>query len=117
MLPKKYRLKNKRDFDKVHRGGKFYQNKYTALKLIKNNLPESRIGIIVSTKVSKKAVVRNKVKRIIRASILGFLTKVAAGYDVVIMVRPEIARYDFAAIDAVIKELFYKAKLITDQND
>jgi len=116
MLPRKNRLKNKKDFNRIYQSGNFYQNKFIALKFSKNDLSESRIGIVVGTKISKKAVERNRVKRRIRASILGFISHLISGYDVVIMVRPEIVEKDFAAIDTALTELFYKAKLLRKSN-
>lgn len=114
MLPKPNRLKKKKDFDQVHQRGRFYRGRFAAIKVLKNDLPETRIGIIVSTKVSKKAVVRNQVKRRIRAVILEFMENLEAGYDVVVLVRPEIATKDYQEIKLAIRNLFQDAKLIKD---
>ena len=66
MLPKKNRLKNKKDFERVFKQGKGFKEDFLFFKITKNNLKENRFGFIVSLKVSKKAVLRNKVKRRLR---------------------------------------------------
>ena len=66
MLPKKNRLTKKNDFDRVFKKGISVFDYILGIKILKNNLPDSRFGIIVSNKISKKANERNKIKRQIR---------------------------------------------------
>ncbi|MCD6471195.1 ribonuclease P protein component, partial [bacterium] len=63
MLSKRYRLRKKGDFERLSKFGKKFYTKEIGLKYIKNNLQISRFGVVVSLKISKKAVVRNKLKR------------------------------------------------------
>ncbi len=67
---------------------------------------------IVSKKISVKATIRNKVKRRIRASILGLLPQVVVGADVVIVSLKGIERQEFLAIKTTIADLFKKTKII-----
>lgn len=46
---------------------KSFVSPFYVLKVAQNDRPGPRIGIVVSKSVSKKAVVRNKIKRKIRA--------------------------------------------------
>ena len=55
MLPKKYRLTNKKDFEKVFKIGQGRHAKILGIKFVKNNLENSRFGFIVSKKVFSKA--------------------------------------------------------------
>ncbi|MEO1592310.1 MAG: ribonuclease P protein component [Cyanobacteria bacterium J06632_22] len=50
-------------------------------------LSSTRFGISISRKVSKKAVVRNRIKRQIRAALIALMPQVRSGYWVVITVR------------------------------
>ena len=63
MLSKINRIKKKKDFEIIFKKGKSFKNKLFILRFIKNNLNQNRFGFVVSQKVSKKAVVRNKVRR------------------------------------------------------
>ena len=68
-LAKKFRLKNKNDFDSVFKKGKTIKGPFLLFKIKKNNLGNARIGITIPLKVSKKATVRNSIKRKINSSI------------------------------------------------
>lgn len=71
MLPKQYRLKNKSAFtatykvkNSSHKGG---VTLFTGLKKKDLNTP-TRIGFVVSKKTHKRAVKRNRLKRLMRES-------------------------------------------------
>lgn len=66
MLLKKNRLTKKKDFEAVFKNGKTFKQGFLVIKIAKNNLGINRFGFIVSQKISKKANVRNKVKRRLR---------------------------------------------------
>lgn len=100
MLPKENRLKKKGDFDKIHQEGKFYGTKFVAIKLVKNSLSVSRFGFLVGLKISKRATVRNRIKRRLREIIRLNIDKIKAGYDVIFMVKPEIIGKDYQEVEA-----------------
>ncbi len=112
MLPKNHRLRLKKDFDKLFKGGKFIAQGFLTLGYIKNKLNISRLAVIVGKKVSKKAVVRNSVKRktveIIRLNLSG----IRSGFDLVFISKPEIAGKKSAEIGKAVIGLLKKAKFI-----
>ena len=57
MLKKINRLTKQKDFEKVFKNGQSVYDGKLGIKALANNLPENRYGIIISAKVSKKAVV------------------------------------------------------------
>ena len=63
MLPKINKLKKERDFGELFKKGRSFKNNFLILKIIQNNSQENHFGFIISKKVSKKAVVRNKIRR------------------------------------------------------
>ena len=81
-LPKCMRLKGHRTFDYIHRNSIKYYGKLMTLKvarpnpqiLISHKYTDSsnnlKIGIAISKKVSKKAVERNKIRRILQDCLL-----------------------------------------------
>ena len=88
-LPKKYRLTARKDFAGVFKQGKTVEHDFFFIKFRPNGLARARVGIVVSAKVSKKAVVRNKIRRIVsqalaKPEILG-LSK-----DLAVIVSPSI---------------------------
>jgi ribonuclease P protein component len=111
VLQKNYRLTKKKDFEKVHKFGRFFTQDFLALKIAKNNLNFSRFGFLVSLKISKKATVRNKVKRRLREAVRLKIKEIKPGFDIIIFVRPEIVKKGYWEIDEAIKKVFDKTKL------
>jgi len=60
------------------------------LKEKKNGLTVNRFGIIVSKKIDKRAVVRNKIKRFFRTSLSNLDKKMNKGHDILIIVKKEV---------------------------
>lgn len=105
MLPTSNRLKKTKDFGRIYEQGVFVSEKFITFKYAKNGLKLSRFGIVVSNKISKKAVERNKIKRRLRASVRECLGKVKPGFDIVVMVKKEILEADFETIKNIINRL------------
>lgn len=113
MLPKSYQLTKEKDFDQVYKKGKFHAYQFLMCKILKTNLEVSRFGIVVGVKVSKKATKRNRAKRRLREAIGLKLDKIKKGFDLVVMVKPEIVDKTYSEIDQALLRLFKKAKLIS----
>lgn len=69
------------------------------IKYKKNSTSGSDVKIIVSLKVSKKAVVRNKIRRRIREILK---PKDLSGYDLVVITNKDILDKDFQEIKKMI---------------
>jgi len=113
VLPKTYRLTKKKDFDQLIKKGKSIGQDFLVLKFLKTNLKDTRIGFIVSRKVSNKAVVRNRIKRKLREAVRAFLFELKPGYDLVFFAKKEIKDNNFLEIKKAIEGLFQKARLLT----
>lgn len=105
MLPKQNRLKKYKDFQKLFKKGKSLKEDFIAIKFNHNNLPLSRFAIIVSTKVSKKAVKRNRIKRQIREIVRLLLKeeKIKPGFDAAIIPDSKILGKEYKEIEKKIK--------------
>jgi len=73
------------------------------------NKGSTRVGITVSKKVGK-AVVRNRIRRLVRECWRTFNIK--DGYDVIVVARSSAASSDFHSISKALFELLSKAELI-----
>jgi len=111
MLLKENRLRRKKDFDNVFKDGRSFKEDFLILRIGKNNLSEIRFGFIVSQKISKKATVRNKIKRRISELIRQKIEKFKKGFDVILIAVPGIEMEDFWEIDETLEKLFKKAKI------
>ncbi len=84
MLPKPYRLTRNDAIDDIFMKGKKVATPFFVIRIRENHLPLSRLAIIVSKKISKKAVERNLLKRRIRGIIHESLSFVRKGLDIII---------------------------------
>lgn len=57
-----------------------------------NNLEVSRFGIVVSKKIDKRAVVRNRLKRLFRDALSDLMKSIVPGHDILIIVKKEALR-------------------------
>ena len=87
-LPKQMRLKGHRTFDYIHKNSIKYHGKLMTFKVarsnpeillshkIKDSSNKLRVAIAISKKVSKKAVERNKLRRILQEWLLTNIKKI-----------------------------------------
>lgn len=111
MLAKQKRLTKKKDFEKIYRKGKTVKNDFLVLKTASNNLTINRFAFVVSQKISKKAVVRNKIKRRLRELVRLNINKMGAGRDFVFIALPGIEKKDFKQIKEAFEGLLLKRKI------
>lgn len=77
-----------------------------------SNQRYSRFGISISQKVSKRAVVRNRIKRQLRSALRQLLPELVPGWDVVIVVYPDAQECDYLQFLQQLKQLLAKARII-----
>ena len=121
-LPKENRLRDWRDFRVVYSQGIRQQSPHLILRaLLASKLEQplskepnepTRIGISISQKVSKKAVVRNRIKRQIRAALSELLPVISPGWKIVIVVRSPAVKCKYEHFLQELKQLLEKARII-----
>ena len=111
MLAKKSRLVKEKDFKKIFKQGKFSYTKIFSIKVLANELGVNRYGIVISNKVSKKAVERNRLKRRFRAAIKDFENKIHKGYDLVIIASPAAINQEYKFIKSELEKVLFVLKL------
>jgi len=112
MLTRKKRLRKKKEFEEIFKKGKGFKQDFLVLKVLKGKLKEARFGFVVSQKVSKKAVLRNKVKRRLRAIIKEKEKDFKKGLEMVIIALPGTEKKDFWEIKKVLERLLKRAKVL-----
>jgi ribonuclease P protein component len=119
MMPRSHRrgrrLSRSAEFERVYRQGRSVANRHLVLYSFPNeSMDRPRLGLSVSRKVGG-AVERNYVKRLLREAFGGLEADLEAGYDVVVVARPqarELAeREGLAGIDGALEELIGRAGL------
>ena len=114
MLPKENRLSKKKDIERVFKEGKGFKEDFLILKIVKNGLKNSRFAFIVPQQVSKKASLRNKLRRRLRELVRLKFKKIKGGLDLVFLATPGLEEKDFWELDETINKLFQKTKCFKD---
>jgi ribonuclease P protein component len=141
-LAKLYRLRHWRDFQFAYQQGRRYsgqsftlfrlkqfspkekapKNKILSNKIFSSKPPDNkpleskliptRLGVSISQKVSKKAVVRNRLKRQILGGFQTLLPNVAPGWRLVIVVKPGAVGCNYADFLRELKQLLIQAEVL-----
>jgi ribonuclease P protein component len=116
-LPRQHRLKKRRDFQVVYQLGIRRSSPNLILRafqppLAPEQLPApTKIGISIGQKVSKKAVIRNRIKRQIRAVFRELLPQIENGWLIVIVVKSSAVECNYQHFLQELKQLFTKAEI------
>jgi len=111
MLSRENHLKKKKEFEKIYKQGKIIIGDFLFLKIIKNNLNTNHFGWVVSLKVSKKAVARNRIRRRLKEISRENSKDIKPGFNILIIAKPNIINKEFQEIKKELEELFQKAKI------
>ena len=113
MLPKDYRLKKRSAFAATYRTGRTLHSDGITVFIGKektNGFP-TRVGIVVSKKIHKRAVKRNRIKRLMRES-YRLLIKEGAVSDkylsLIFVASSKLLNMGFKEVDNSIRKLVYK---------
>lgn len=112
MLKKHFRLTKQKDFENVFGKGKYFSEDLLSLKVVKNGSDNSRFGFIVSNKISKKAVVRNRIKRLLRESVRLLYKSIKPGFDVVFISKNKAVGKSFKETGFCVEKLLRKSGLL-----
>ena len=131
-LSKANRLRSRQDFNTVYRKGRRRKSHYLTIVVLRQ-LPSkvlqqrddssepiaiaeatrepTRVGISISQKVSKRAVVRNRLKRLLKVAVRSLLPKFSTGWDIVVIVQPEATQCDYRQFLQELEQLLINAEV------
>ena len=115
MLSQKHRLNKSAEVKKTTARGRSFFNPFFVIKFAPFGQPSSepvpRLTVIVSTKVSKKAVDRNRIKRVVRDEIRKHLAKIRPG-DYAFIMKPQAMKITSAELRDALQKSLYAGKII-----
>ncbi|HKM10046.1 MAG: ribonuclease P protein component [Bacilli bacterium] len=98
------RIKANKQFALIIHGGRAKSNRSYVVHFAPTNLPYMRVGISVSSKVGN-AVVRNRIKRQVRAMSDSMFDYNKASFDLVIIVKKNFLDNDYQTNKSLLSEL------------
>ena len=113
-------IKKTQSFKTVYSRGRQQMNAYFVMYVIANNTNVNRLGVTVSKKVGK-AVIRNRVRRLVKEICRLKAHRINNGFDIVIVARPAAGALprggSFCKLDKALESLFQKLQLLgTEKN-
>ncbi len=124
MPAKRSRLSRSSDFQRIYRQGSSTASRFLVLYWFKRPQDAGAGGPRLGLSVSKKlggAVVRNRVKRLLREAFQSFAGRLAEEYDLVVIARPQLLELvaresegEKGVVSAAVRELLSRAGLLAD---
>ena len=113
MLSNEYRFHGPNSLRFVYRNGQTTHSRVCKVKYVANpKLKHTRFAIVVSKKVHKSAVGRNRIRRRFYEAIRDQLPNIKPGMDVaIIIVSGEALALPFEEIQVILQQLFQEANL------
>lgn len=112
MLARSCRLRRQKDFEKIFQAGRFLHVAPLAMGWRANNLDFSRFAFVVSGRVAKKSVARNRLRRRLTEIVRANPPFIRPGFDIVVVAKTGAAEKGLVELKAGLTALFEKAKLL-----
>lgn len=124
MLPRENRLIKMKDFEILFKEGRFFNSPLLQAKVWiinpekyprrKYSLTDLKIAFVVSTKIDKRAVVRNRLKRQVREVVRLLLKddQLKTGFMVLLIAKKELVGKEYGEIEKSILELLEKSRVL-----
>ena len=109
MLNHPARLRNERDIMRVYQKGRGAVNDQMGIKAVHGPQGETRVAVVVSKKVDKRAVVRNRNRRRVLGILRGQGETYLAGCDIVVTVRQDLSSLNHAELTTLVVGLLKRS--------
>ena len=105
MLKKINRLSKRSEFDEVKKTGKLKQYPLFGWLFLKKGDKEKKFGFIISKKISKKAVDRNRIKRLMAEILRKNLDKFEEGTRGIFLVKKSMLGVEMKELEVEVKKI------------
>jgi len=109
-VKRRYRVRTDKRFQEIRRQGRSYANQSLVLCALPNDLPYSRFGFTVNSRIGN-AVRRNRIKRRLREILRLQQDDLQPGWDIVLIARQPIRSADYQEMEIACARLLRRAQL------
>jgi len=113
-MKRQYRVRKNSRFQEIRAQAKAFSNDLLVLAALRNDLPYSRFGFSVSTRIGG-AVQRNRIKRRLREIMRLRMAQIQPGWDIVLIARRPIRDADYAKLEVACARLLGRAHLLNGE--
>jgi ribonuclease P protein component len=111
-LKRALRLRKSSEFQRVRQQGRRTTSRLLTLAWMPNDVARLRIGFVVSKRISKRAVDRNHLKRLLGEAIRPSLAELTPGWDIVLSAKQDMLNADLRTLEQDIPALLRRARLL-----
>lgn len=111
MLPYSLRLRKNKDFKITYQKGSVLKGEYLIIYYKKNGQENSKFGFSISKKIGN-AVVRNRIKRILRECCRINQDKIVKGHNIIFVARSKIKGINYWLVEKEMLDMLKKAELL-----
>jgi ribonuclease P protein component len=110
---KNHMLRKNQQFQSVYKAGKSYANKFLVLYILPNQKEERKVGFAVGKRLGG-AVIRNRIKRLLRESFRLNQHRFKGGIDLIVIGRQPIVGRGFADVNKALLDVAGRAKIFVE---
>lgn len=111
-LNRALRLRKNSDFQRVRQQGRSTASRLLILAWAPNEQAVLHVGFVVSKRVSKRAVERNYIKRLLSEAVRPVLSDLPSGWDIVFSAKSQVIGVPLPALAQDVSQLLRRARLL-----
>ena len=113
-MKRRFRVREDRRFRQIRQAGRSFSTDMLVLCALANDLPYSRFGFAVNSRIGN-AVTRNRIKRRLREISRLRLASIRPGWDIILIARKPIRSADYHQIETACARLLRRAQLLMEE--
>lgn len=114
-MSKKGKKISKKIFKEILKTGKGFKEDRLIMKIFFSKEKSIKIGFLISKKISKKAVERNRIKRRLKEILKK--EKIKEGLYIIFIPLPGLEKKNFKELEETVKKILKKAKVLKHESN
>ena len=113
-MKRRFRVREDARFREIRGRGRSHSNDLLVLCALANDLPYSRFGFAVNSRIGN-AVARNRIKRRLREIVRLRMAAIRPGWDIILIARKPIRSAEYRQMETACARLLRRAQLLVEE--